>query len=941
MKCVTCAHENLAEAKNCSACGSPLDVSASNVYTHTLPVKTRLHNGNFSVGKVLGQGGFGITYKGGDATLRRVVAIKEFFPLGVIRHNTEIRFDRTLSVADYNAIKSKFIDEAHRLAQFAHPGIVRVFSVFEENNTAYIVMEFLEGQSLERHIRDSKRLGEIEVVDLAVKIGAALSVIHGAGLIHRDIKPDNIMLTNDGRVVLIDFGTARAFASDKTIKQTAMLTPGYAPLEQYGQQARFGAYTDVYALGATLYHALMGETPPPATDIACGIELKVPHTVNPAISRNVSQALMWAMKTKADERPQSIAAFLEALKQSGTSIPVPALVTPHVVMPSVPAAPVKGEVRVSLSGRGHYTSLSAAVRAVPAGTRIVVEEGVYQEPEGVVLDKQLEIVGPGIRSRTARIVSNQAHCLDVQTEYAVVSGLSLHCAGRPQEAKYGAVSIARGQIVLEGCDLKSDSASCVYIRNNAAPILRGCRIHDSKDDGVFIYENGRGTIENCDIFGNMFSGVEITTGAEPTLRDCRIHDGKSSGIFVHENGRGTVESCNIFANALSGIIIKTGGSVTMRDCHIHDCVQSGVYIHENGRGTLKNCDVFGNGHEGIEVKGGANLTIRDCRIYDGKSDGVFFHENGGGIVENCDIFGNAYTNIGIKSGGNPTVRNCRIHDGRQSGVYVYENGGGTIENCEIYGNALSGVIIKTGGNPTVRDCRIHDGKQNGLYTYENGRGLIENCDIFGNAMEGIEIKDGANLTVRECLIHYGKNDGVFVHENGSGTIENCDIFGNAYSGVAIRTGGNPTVRACRIHNGEQGGVHVYENGSGTIEGCDIFANALSGFSIKTGGNPIVRGCHIHDGKQSGVFVAENGYGLIENCDIFDNAYCGVGIDVGGNPMVRGSRITRNAQQGVWVCVGGFGTIEGCDLRGNAQGATKVDSGARPTLRQNKTHIFSL
>ena len=326
IQCPICEHENPEGAQICASCGSELSApdaiaGGDGAYTPFLPKNVRLQNNKYAVGEVLGQGGFGITYKGGDMALKRYVAIKEFFPQGSIRHNSTIRPDRTLSPADYNSVKAKFIDEAHRLARFSHPSIVRVFGVFEENNTAYMVMEFLEGQSLLQRITEKRSLNENEVVDIANKIGDALAAVHAAGLIHRDIKPDNIMLTSDGRVVLIDFGTARSFASNKTVKQTAMLTPGYAPLEQYGQQARFGAYTDIYALGATLYHALTGELPAPATDLASGVELKAPNTINPNISQGVSNAILWAMKVKADERPQSVKAFLDELEKTAPVAP--------------------------------------------------------------------------------------------------------------------------------------------------------------------------------------------------------------------------------------------------------------------------------------------------------------------------------------------------------------------------------------------------------------------------------------------------------------------------------------------------------------------------------------------------------------------------------------------------------------------------------------------
>jgi serine/threonine protein kinase len=353
MKCAVCGHNNAADARTCASCGAALGLSATGTpisgtpgvmtghtgagaagsagYSAHLPKGVRLQGDKYAVGEVLGQGGFGITYKGGDLSLRCYVAIKEFFPPGCVRQGSTVTPSGTLSAADYAGVKAKFIEEARTLARFSDPGIVRVFGVFEENNTAYMVMEFLEGETLSNRITNKGTLEESEVVDIAEKVGNALSVVHATGLIHRDIKPDNICLTNSGRVVLIDFGTARAFASNKTVRQTTLLTPGYAPLEQYGQEARFGAYSDIYALCATLYQCLTGQVPPQATDRATGVELKAPHVLNPRVSQAVSKALVWGMQVKATERPQSVKAFLATLKQAGPGGPTSGgtmLVTP-------------------------------------------------------------------------------------------------------------------------------------------------------------------------------------------------------------------------------------------------------------------------------------------------------------------------------------------------------------------------------------------------------------------------------------------------------------------------------------------------------------------------------------------------------------------------------------------------------------------------------------
>ena len=334
MRCPTCSALNPDGTSACASCGSPMEGAAPATGAFvpvlpSLPPNSRLKNGAFAVKDVLGQGGFGITYKGGDLQLRRYVAIKEFFPFGAQRQHTTVFPPSGVTEDVYAQAKRGFVQEAMTLAKFNHSGIVRVFGAFEENNTAYMVMELLEGQSLQKRLEEKGVLPEKTAVRLIAQAGEALSVIHEAKMLHRDIKPDNIMLvkgaggdasTREERAVLIDFGTAREFAANKTKTMTAMVTHGYAPLEQYGKQAKFGPYTDVYALGATLYHCLTGQLPVSVMDRMAGVELKSPEQVNPNISRAVSEAVMHALQVKAPDRPQTVAEWIPELTRAKAQV---------------------------------------------------------------------------------------------------------------------------------------------------------------------------------------------------------------------------------------------------------------------------------------------------------------------------------------------------------------------------------------------------------------------------------------------------------------------------------------------------------------------------------------------------------------------------------------------------------------------------------------------
>ena len=275
-----------------------------------------LASGEYRISQPLGQGGFGITYQGIDTKLNRAVAVKEFFPEGCWREGSTVVSAGRWNYDTYSSAKQKFLLEGQTLGQFNHPGIVQVFYYFEENNTAYMVMEYLQGKTLGELLKRQGKLNQARSLKLIAKVAKALEILHFSQFLHRDIKPDNIMLADDGRVVLIDFGAARDFTAN-TARYTTTLTPGYAPLEQYGRALKNGAFTDIYALGSTLYHLLTGEAPVSAIERAAGVELKTVKEIAPEISSHVSEAIACAMEMDVTKRLQSVREFLDLLLDAG------------------------------------------------------------------------------------------------------------------------------------------------------------------------------------------------------------------------------------------------------------------------------------------------------------------------------------------------------------------------------------------------------------------------------------------------------------------------------------------------------------------------------------------------------------------------------------------------------------------------------------------------
>ena len=306
----------------CEHCG--FDEQSQN-QPHQLPVGTLLQN-QYLVGRVLGQGGFGITYIGWDQHLSIPVAIKEYYPGGVVQRNTRWSTNVMCSTGEapevFEKHKNRFLKEARTLAQLSGIGeIVQIKSFFPENDTAYIVMEYVEGITLKEFLKKLGRpMTEEEALNIMEPVLKALQKVHDNGLIHRDISPDNIMLPRSGGVKLIDFGTVRYMDDSGKSKSTeAVLKPGFAPMEQYNSRGNLGSWTDVYAICATFHYLLTGKVPEDVHDRLEEENLTMLRS-QPSISRTLIDTLEKGMKIRASVRIQTICE-LGKLLYSNTNVP--------------------------------------------------------------------------------------------------------------------------------------------------------------------------------------------------------------------------------------------------------------------------------------------------------------------------------------------------------------------------------------------------------------------------------------------------------------------------------------------------------------------------------------------------------------------------------------------------------------------------------------------
>lgn len=552
--CPFCGTLNESSASVCRVCGGRFGSESQ-----YLPQGHKL--GRYELGKVLGQGGFGVTYAGRDTLLGRGVAIKEFFPQGSVRQVLTVIPPRNI---DFTHEKTRFLEEARLLAQFDHPGIVRVWDTFEAFDTVYLVMEFLKGETLGK--RMEQPIFEQEVMDITRQILAALDVVHSCGMLHRDIKPDNIFLAQEGRAVLIDFGSARTFAQGEAKSHTRLVTPGYAPPEQYASQAKFGPYTDLYALGATLYHALLGEMPPAATDRLLGVALK---PLPAHVSFSLRALLERCLALEVAKRPQAVQDVLTLFEEGARS---PRRNTPqNLPSPQPEATAISLDEPISPSG----DQLVKAIRFSPEGGTLRLTAGKFVLPQALEIKKSLKLIGLG-SDKTTIVGSDEGFVLYSSSGTLHLEGLTLEHTGK----KPSDVLVVSHRLNIEKCiirggivDASGDGGNGIVLLGSADATIKQSVCERNGSSGVFLSDSSRAYMEgnrfshngSCGVAyfgrssgvarknvcsGNDLHGVVVTDDAQPILEENVLERNRECGVAFLGHSRGRA-----FDNALSGNVL--------------------------------------------------------------------------------------------------------------------------------------------------------------------------------------------------------------------------------------------------------------------------------------------------------------------------------------------------------------------------------------------------
>lgn len=687
----------------CGFCGMPiLDSMAPQ-----LPRGTRLAGGRYSIGGVLGKGGFGLTYHGADTILKRPVAIKELFPKGSTRRTTLLVPPETLGPEAFIAARKLFLEEAAVLQKFNHSGIVRVWDVFEDNGTAYLVMEYLSGQTLLGHFAQYGKLSSSEALGLVEQLLDALQVLHDAGVLHRDLKPDNIFLTHDGRTVLIDFGAARSYQlTQQRSEARVTLTHGYAPPEQYTARVGLGPYTDLYALGATLYHALSGKKPPSAPDRKEGKELAPLPT---GIPRSFQQAVLKCLALNSKDRPQSVQQLSQLLKGSSAST--------IVLQPG--------------------DDLYQAIHSAPDEAVISLLPGEYVLKKRLEIKRSLTLEGSG---------RNETHVVGLDKYFVIQFNHSGYFNARsitfehrsPKDAHV--LTVSAGEVFIKDCRFQG-----------------GSKTEHWRGTGLYFYKEARGGLVEGNEFLHNAIGIALQNEARPTLLSNVIGGNSGDGIAYFDQSGGSARA-NMLDRNNNGIVVSGEAQPILEDNHIRNSAVSGLLYTGQSSGVGKGNTVELSGVHGLVVRGKANPRLERNNLRASKEHGIVYAGTATGTAKNNTSEGNWGAGILVSVEAAPTLERNLSKENAGPGFYYQDSASGAALNNVSEFNEGDGVCLEGHAHPTLEDNVIKDNEGRGVVYREHSAGTAHYNLISGNKGLGLLVESSATPRLDGNRVQYNLED---------------------------------------------------------------------------------------------------------------------------------------------------------------------------------------
>lgn len=671
---------------------------------------------------------------GADSTVYRAihsngqgVVLKELAPSGcVLRSGSEIR-SRPGGAADFAAARVRFGAEAAALADVHSPRVPRLLEVLEANGTVYLAMQAMAGRSLAESLAGGTAPDEAALTTLLRQLGDALAEIHAAGLLHRDVKPANVVLDREsGAAALVDLGAAAAPGA--IAAGPSHLTPGYGALEQYVADGNEGPWTDVYGLAALAYRVVAGAPPPSAAERLTRDDMAPASTLGRGrFSADLLGAIDRGLALAPDRRPQTVASWLDAFAMTDLEDPIapsaqatdstddfaPTVAVERRPAPPPPVRPagliqpqakaprrlgrhwivggallllalviaaalalfgpdyyrrnIKSEWLVDAAGNGDTATIMEALRDAKADSIVRVRPGTYRE--SVALVRPVSLVGAPDAPETVIVAPEAGVCLASGVERGLVAGFAFQGAAAPDtENGPPCIVVTAGVLRLDHVVAQGADGPALLIAGDAAPSVTNSRLLGGAGSALTI-DQGAGQIAENEIVGGAKPAVVLRARADPTIRENTITGGDSVALLATAGARGRFEKNTIDAPLGSGIEIRRGADPVFSGNRIEGAGEAGIFVHQGGRGTYSDNTVMASAFSGVVVGLGAAPDMTANLIQGSGEHGVILLDGAAGRLERNVVRDNDGYGIAVVTGALTELVDNDVSGNREPQVY--------------------------------------------------------------------------------------------------------------------------------------------------------------------------------------------------------------------------------------------------------------------------------
>ncbi|CUS48995.1 MAG: parallel beta-helix repeat domain protein [Idiomarinaceae bacterium HL-53] len=935
---------------------------------------------SYRIIEVLGSGAFGITYLAEHNLLNTRHVIKEYLPDSALREH-ESATVTPKSTSDTELFRwglDSFFQEARFVHELSHPNIVKVSDLFEANGTAYFVMPFLDGITLHEWIKENPNPAQTQLIEIFVPILEGLKYIHQKNLLHRDIKPENIYITENGNPVLIDFGAARLAIGEKSRALTQVLTPHFAPWEQYRSKGDFTPALDYYSLAACMYQAITGEMPEEAPN-RLETDPIVPLANIDSYQQNYSAAFLHAvdkgLAVHAKDRFQDAFSFQLALMEhdapashaaAPSSAPVikaarddeklhePLASTPQKKRSKLPII-LSIFVVLGLVAGGGYWFLSQSENKEESPVVQTNDEPTAREEEADENTSAAEVVEEAFEP-PAEIVELNTQADDVQEDE---EGVAANEAAANQAAEREQQLRAEEQALWSAATQANTIASYSNYLDNCVRCDNKTRAENEIETQRA--EEARREAQRADqALWNEVSSARTESAYQRYIDQCQVCEQRNQArealqslvaareaaaadrrLWQETQQANTENSYARYLEQCSRCEFRTQAQQEfnrLRDQRValeqamaqeyreqtaweRALEQNSIDAYAEYLETCVNCDYRADAEAAMDL-----ISRLDERVTVGPAGADF-----SSIQEAIDA---------VQPGATIEIQPGEYKESIRVFKEVHLLGSDNTKRSSIVGERGYAIHLRA-ANASVTNLVVRQLESpSAIYAIfiEQGQPRLENLDIRSSSGAAIAITNGASPTITNNEIHSGSQAGLFIYEGGLGVIENNRIHGHELANIEIRGQGTaPTIRGNEIFQSQDSGIYSHNGAEGRIENNTIRNNALAGIFVTGESSLQIVNNEIRDNSEEGIVITEQASPHIADNQIRGNQRANIAVSNGAEPTVTGNSISAGNASGIFVYQQGLGTFRNNKIFQHRLSNIVITDGAEPEFVNNEIY----